>query len=754
MQTSPSDPITNGIPAQPRPAGLNVDDILFTLFRHKQLILACFIVGAIGAAAVRAFYPPMFCSEAIVNVPYVANKLPGGPIDPDSNIQLTDSRGEMILGTELQILKSFDVASNAAAMVGPEKILAKLGGGSNIYSAAHEISSRVEVNSSGGRSSTLTIYYFHPDPAVVQPVLNAFVEAYKIKHFNLRRKSQFDNAYYQNRVEEMRNEIAALEKKIRDLQLRYKVLSVDDTKKEYQERILKLEEQLGDAKRELAERQSIIGETIQLPSSPQATNALPVAPPQDSVEEYNSIVQNIASLKQQLRQLAVQGYREAHPIVINIQGQVDSLQKQRADLTNRFPALANMTLANSGGTNGAVGSGLGELAEIKRLTARVAWLENELTNKQADAAHIIEIEPLLGSLREQLALDRTNYQIYMREVESARTSESVKAGQQVSIGMVEEPTPPSKNTKKIKKLLGAVFGGFCGLGLGLAFLIDLVLDRSIKRGIDIERKLHLPVLQCIPDTAWLGHPVLPWLSLARKDGNGHGNGVEHEENGENRREPNSIVVWDPVQHLHPYTEGLRERLMTYFEGNNLERKKPKLVGVTACARGSGVTTLARGLAASLSRVGTGNVLFVDMNGEQGSAQPFQDGNRLCGLPDVLESQGRGDAQVEQNLYVACVPQNGGEKAKVQPSGLAQLMPQISASDYDYIIFDFPPVSQTNSTARLAGYMDLTLLVVEAERTAQQAAVKANALMTDARATVAAVLNKCHKHVPESLSQDL
>jgi len=208
-----------------------------------------------------------------------------------------------------------------------------------------------------------------------------------------------------------------------------------------------------------------------------------------------------------------------------------------------------------------------------------------------------------------------------------------------------------------------------------------------------------------------------------------------------------------VGHLHPYTEGLRERLMTYFEGNNLEHKRPKLVGLTACARGSGVTTLARGLAASLSRVGTGNVLFVDMNGEQGSAQPFQDGNGLCGLPEALESRRR-DAQVEQNLYVACVPQNGGGKAKVTPNGLAQLMPQISASDYDYIIFDFPPVSQTNSTARFAGYMDLTLLVVEAEKTAQQSAVKANALMTDARARVAAVLNKCHKYVPERISQDL
>src|ERR1051326_7042098 len=98
MQSAPSIPHPNGASAQPRPAGMNVDDILFTLFRHKRMILACFIMGAIGAALVRAFYPPVFFSEAKVNVPYVVKQLPGGPIDPDAHIQLTDARGEMILG--------------------------------------------------------------------------------------------------------------------------------------------------------------------------------------------------------------------------------------------------------------------------------------------------------------------------------------------------------------------------------------------------------------------------------------------------------------------------------------------------------------------------------------------------------------------------------------------------------------------------------------------------------------------------------
>ena len=78
--------------------------------------------------------------------------------------------------------------------------------------------------------------------------------------------------------------------------------------------------------------------------------------------------------------------------------------------------------------------------------------------------------------------------------------------------------------------------------------------------------------------------------------------------------------------------------MTYFDVNNMNLKKPKLVGVTGCGKGSGVSTLASSLAASLSKTGDGNVLLVDMNVEQGVAHSFYKGKPGCGLSDVLEQQ--------------------------------------------------------------------------------------------------------------------
>jgi MinD superfamily P-loop ATPase len=50
-------------------------------------------------------------------------------------------------------------------------------------------------------------------------------------------------------------------------------------------------------------------------------------------------------------------------------------------------------------------------------------------------------------------------------------------------------------------------------------------------------------------------------------------------------------------------------------------------------------------------------------------------------------------------------------------------------------------------------MDITLLVLESEKTGQHSAKRASALMRESRANVAAVLNKHRSHVPASMAQE-
>ena len=47
--------------------------------------------------------------------------------------------------------------------------------------------------------------------------------------------------------------------------------------------------------------------------------------------------------------------------------------------------------------------------------------------------------------------------------------------------------------------------GGVGAGLALAFLIEMLLDRSLKRPVEIETKLGLPLFISIPDFNRNGH---------------------------------------------------------------------------------------------------------------------------------------------------------------------------------------------------------------------------------------------------------
>jgi Mrp family chromosome partitioning ATPase len=213
-----------------------------------------------------------------------------------------------------------------------------------------------------------------------------------------------------------------------------------------------------------------------------------------------------------------------------------------------------------------------------------------------------------------------------------------------------------------------------------------------------------------------------------------------------------IPSWDHNHALHRFYAGLRERLIVNFEVRNLTHN-PKLVAVTSCGKGAGVSSIAAGLAASLSETGDGNVLLVDMNLEQHTAQQFHKGKPGCGLDAALEAETMSNAMVSENLYVASEHDTNEKLPRVLSKRFASLMPKLKASDYDYIIFDMPAVSQTSMTPRLAGLMDMVLLVIESEKTNREAVQRACALLAESKANVSTVLNKTRSYVPVGLHRE-
>jgi Mrp family chromosome partitioning ATPase len=210
-----------------------------------------------------------------------------------------------------------------------------------------------------------------------------------------------------------------------------------------------------------------------------------------------------------------------------------------------------------------------------------------------------------------------------------------------------------------------------------------------------------------------------------------------------------VASWEERHELRPFFETLRDRLMTYFEMINLTHK-PKLVAVTSCCEGAGVTTTAAGLASALSEIGDGNVLLVNMSARDGEAHHFYKGKLANRIEDVLAGQKRDHAQVQDHLYVVKEMGPADSLPRVLPKRFSHLVPLMKASDYDYIIFDMPPVNEISITPRLARFMDMVLLVIESEKTSREAGMRAASLLAESKTNVGLVLNKNRSYLPKRL----
>lgn len=723
--------------------GLAFGDILFTLFRHKYLILGSLILGLMAVAVVRFVKPPNYESTAQIYVPYVVELKAVNPADPNTPITPTGVGGDIVMQTEVDMLKSFDTAIEVAKHIGAEKILARYGGGSNELGAAGVIASGISVTPP--RTMSLTVTFSHRDPELVQPVMAEIVKVYMHRHRKLRLGAGGDDFFVERR-EEARKKLEGIERELTMLKTNAGVPDLRERMNAVSKEFADLQTQVLKAQSDLARARAKLGGFSKL------TNHQADAIPPNQISTYSDILDQIEEIKKRKRILLLDDLTTNHPSVVKLEVKMDENLRQKLSLEKEFPALTNYinagTRSGSDATNMVKFDLESEWASINKLTRTIEADEAVLTGLRDEAFRLMELEPKLTELERRRDGAKKDYEYFTTSVEKANI-DSNSSGGVVQMGEMQKPTPPKLDKKKLLKLTGAAFGGCVGLGLGIAFLIDLILDRSIRRPSQIIRSLRLPVVLTIPDANRKDSSLFSW---GRRNGNMKV--MRPDKNAPAGQTSNAVAPWSPDNQLQSHIEGLRERVITYFEVRNLEHN-PKLVAVTACLDGAGVTTLASGLAAALSRTGNGSVLLIDMNTGEGTTHSFYKGKPGYGPSESLET----DSEMEpvgKNLSMTKVPGHQSKKdrlAGMLPPDFHGLKPKLKADAYDYVVFDMTAISPASVTPRMSGHMDLVLFVIESEKTKDHIARNASELMRESRANVLTILNKYHNPVPSWLAHD-
>jgi len=691
---------------------MSINDFLYILFRHKWKILICTLVGLGAASAYYFLKPPPYLSEAKLFIRYVLEKsTPGVPGNESSSVS-TDQSGGTIINTEVEILGSMDIATQVADTVGIDRILGREKGPKDRDHAAAVIRQNLLVEPLP-KSSVIRLSYQSPDPALVQPVLTAVVEAYLKKHVEVHRGEGAVGDFLSQETDQLRTRLAQTEEELRQAKNKAGIISVDDAKKSYADQISAIQKQIFAAEAELAERSAVMAaaskrqQTVLQPT--RAQSPTPVAITQEVADQYRVLLTRIGSLENSEQQLLAQ-FTEQSPRVKDVEAQLAEARHRRQEMEAANPGLLRQGLVRPGesGSQGGTLDFATQAAQLDGLQSKIKVLNGQLDDIRKQAAHEDEMEGTISELQRQKELEETNYRYYSVHLEANRIDEALGSGRALNIAEIQTPTAPHIDSLKERKILEALaVSGFI-VGLGWALLIELVLDHSIRRPEEVSRLMRFPLFLSIPHFG---------------------------------RNPTD---------KHVFHETLRDRLIGYFESRGLTHK-PKLIAVTGVGRKSGVTSTAAGLAQTLSETGDGNVLLVDMTQSQGSAQQFYKGTPVVGIDQLLDT--RNTALVQSNLYVVGAEPNNERLSRALPTRFNQLVPQLKASDFDYIIFDMPPVNQISITPRLAGFMDMVLLVVESEHTDRDIAKQAAELLGQSKAHIGVVLNKSRNYLPSKVHHD-
>ena len=744
---------TNNRPTEQSP-GMSVADIYFILFRHKWKIVSLSVAGLLAAGAIHHLMAPPYQSQAEVLIKYIPAAAQPALVGDSQRFTVLDSRGDSIINAEIQILTSLDLCEEAVTNFGVTNILGQSGADVNPITAAMMVHDGLEAAPAGQGSSVIVVTLKNRNPKIVQPLLHEIIDDYFQRHFQIHSAAgMFDDALTREQAA-LSVQLNATEQQIADLKNQAGIISFEDAQKNLSDQIAKVRADLFNAQAELAGYQTATASLVNQDSSLKSptTNAAP-AIPSEQMDAYSGLISRLEALRKKKLNYLIQGFTGSNLLVLEVESQIADAEKSRTNLEARYPQIAGVlpaSVAVPGGLASPVADSRAQTALLVTLQSKIKALTGQLAQLCLQATNLNNLAPQIAQLEQTRAIQQANLQNLSVSLMKSRIDESLDTGKTPNLKWVQMPSPPGQDWKKTKKRMAMVgFGGIIA-GLAWAFLLELYLDRTIKRPFELETRSRLPVFLSIPALGRNGRArlTLPRRRQLAAAAAGNGSAIPARANSSHERNGNwDLISAEKNPELESYLEALRDRLIVDFENKGLTHK-PKLVAVTSAGHGAGVSTLAAGLASSFSHTGDGHVLLVDMNYHQGAAQPFYRGKP--GLDIALEKETKDTALIQENLYVVSDNMNDKDLPRVLPRRFAALVNKFKASDYDYIIFDLPPVNQISPTSRVAPFMDMVLLVAEAEKTDRDHLSKVREQLVATGASVSAVLNKTRNYIPRFL----
>lgn len=438
--------------------------------------------------------------------------------------------------------------------------------------------------------------------------------------------------------------------------------------------------QLGDVTAQSKELQSRIGIDAQ------------AAVPLSTLSQAPGVQAVLKQLQEVQAQLAVERtrYQAGYPTIANLERKVSALDVLLKERVQQVVGGGQQVSPGSLQVGGVQQSLIQEVVKVEAtrlgLISRIATLSNARSAYGNRANVLPGLEQNRQELERKVQAAQSTYEALLKKLQEVQIAENQNIGNVRIISPALVPTRPT-SSKKSLILGGGVFAGIL-LAIATAFTLDLG-DRSVKT---VKEAKEL-----------FGYTLLGVIPMLTKGGRKRSYSEKFEQTT-----PNVITRDEPRSPISESYQMLQANLKFLSSDKNL-----KTIVVTSSVAQEGKSKVSANLAVAMAQVGY-RVLLVDADMRHPDQHHIWGLTNSVGLSNVMVDQIALDVAVREvadNLHVlpsGVIPPN--PIALLDSKRMASLITRFS-QDYDYVVFDTPPLAGMADAAVLGKMVDGILLVV-------------------------------------------
>ena len=720
---------------------LELVDYLGILGKRKWNVLACLLVGLMGAGVVFVLMPKMYLSSTLILVE--SQKVPTDFIKPVTvdtiEERLISIQQQIFSRTLLQkIIEEFDLYRDERKSDPLEEVIEEM----RKHIKVETVDTRLRKN-----IQAFTIAYEGEIPLTVMRVTNKLAALFIEENLRVREQLvEGTTQFLDQELQSLKTTLDQQEKQISEYKNKYmgQLPQQVETNLRTLDRLQMELQNANDTLRMAEEKRDILRDAL---NDPMGTSLPGMSPLRTRLQQ----------LKGQLIQLQAE-YKDTYPDVVQTKLQIQELEAQLKGGASKGTAGEGGSAQGLSGVEVADASGSGDVLSNRNLEAQFRTMETEIqirkkrkleTEKQireferrieATPAH----EQALSILMRDYENNHRNYEALLNKKMTAKISESLEKRQKGEQFRVIDPANlPVKPAKPDpwKVFFGGAFAGLVLAG-GSIWWLDF-RNLPFRRQEEIEAALALPVLATIPHMSgpWLGEDTPQTLEDIPQEGMWARLLTIVSRNKKPGAEGQKAAV------LQATRNALAAEQFRVLAGRVIQaraKKGTRVLAVTSALPGEGKSTLAMGTAVTLARDYLEDTILIDgdLRNPSVSARLGRDDEK--GLMNVLAGECDLDAALFQhshpNLKVLTVGTSDMDRLGL-PAMRLQMQKLLDDLKHRgvFVILDAPPILPMADMNLYSEIVDGMVLVVKANLTPQHVVIEALEFLAGG-SVVGAVLN--------------